>query len=147
VNNSSQHFVSSIIFSSGVEWRGKKKSRRHHHPSLRPVCERPSLKKRKHQSFRVNGMKRHPDRSIKILILLRLLLLLASSRSAATRDRHLDLLALLGLQREDDDKQRFVRGAVLEDVSERVRTVRQQERGQKLACLVLARVGFFGEGI
>jgi hypothetical protein len=30
-----------------------------------------------------------------------------------------------------------------------VRTVRQQERGQKLACLVLARVGFFvrGEGI
>ena len=65
--------------------------------------------------------------SIKILILL--LLPSGSSRSSTTRRRHLDLLALLGLQREDNDKQRFVRGAVLEDVSERVRTVRQQERG------------------
>jgi hypothetical protein len=75
----------------------------------------------------------HLPKSIKILILLLLLLLLPSSRSRATRSRHLDLLALLGLQREDDDEQRFVRGAVLEDVSERVRTVRQQERGSRIS--------------
>jgi hypothetical protein len=76
----------------------------------------------------------HLPKSIKILILLLLLLLLLpSSRSSATRSRHLDLLALLGLQREDDDEQRFVRGAVLEDVSERVRTVRQQERGSRIS--------------
>lgn len=37
-------------------------------------------------------------------------------------------LAILGLERENDDEQRFVRGAVFEHVSERVRTLRQQER-------------------
>jgi hypothetical protein len=42
---------------------------------------------------------------------------------------HGSLLAVLGLERNDNDEQRLVCSTVLHDVSDGVRTMRQQERG------------------
>lgn len=104
---------------------------------LPSVCDSPALDQTcvyRHDKPSKKRRRKEEEQATQSIEILTVLLLSSGSRN-------LNLLALLGLQRKDDDKQRFVRGAVLEDVSERVRTVRQQERGYVLACLVLARNG------
>lgn len=60
----------------------------------------------------------HP-RLVQILILLGLALLLRRS-----------LLAILRLESNDNDEQRLVSRTVLHDISDRVRTISQQEQGE-----------------